>query len=161
MNQTMIQNLQEAWRAALEEFLVITPTGDKSLVPNLQQVILNIRYHNLLREGKNEIFIKKVYNDIRNIPDLYSAVMSMSTAFNLELADVAGAIKFFCQRASVYTPATNVVDNLTLDRKAPVEALEKILGDNPWLFMLCFASTQERLTLRVMVESGMHTKGAK
>lgn len=161
MTQTMIQNLQEAWRAALEEFLVVTPVGEKALWANLQQVIFNIRYHSLLREGKNEVFVKKVYNDIRNIPDFYAAVMSMATAFNLELADTVGAIKFFCQRASVYTPSTNVVDNLTLGRKAPVEALEKILGDNPWLFMLCFASTQERLTLRVLAESGLNAKVGK
>lgn len=147
MTEPMIEQLQAAWMAAVDEFIAINPDGPKSMLSNLVTVIKKIRDTQLIIEAKNELFVRHIYGDIRNIQDLHILVMSMTTTFMSELAEPVAALDYFCYRAMPYTEKSNVVDNNTLSRKAPVGALGAILADNPWLFMLCFASTQERLTV--------------
>lgn len=147
MTDTVILTIQKAWEAALDEFIALNPSGEKSMLNNLTEVIKKIRHRNLLREGKDATFIRDVYNDVRNLQDFYLLVMSMATTFCLELPDYAEAISYFCNRASIYTVNSGIVDQDSIQRKASVETMIKILTDNPWLFMLCVASTQERLSV--------------
>jgi hypothetical protein len=159
MTVRLIESIRNAWVEGLEEFLALNPTGEKSLLPNLVQVISNIRIHQLLREGKNESFIRRVYDDIKNIPDFYNILMSSTSAFMLELEyPLSDCITFFTQRIEMYSDKSNVVDHVTLSRRAPTGTLTTILSENPWLFMLLVASTHERDTIRTLIEHGI--KGA-
>ena len=146
--------IQEAWIAALTEYVALNPVGEGSMIPNLIDVIRQVRTHHLTREAKNETFRSKVYEDIRNIPAFYTLFMSAATTFNLALPDQYAAIEFFSQRCEVYKVSSNVVDNGVLGSKAPPEALTTILKENPWLFMLLYASTQERITVATLASNG-------
>lgn len=154
MTPTTIEALRDAWRVGLTEFISTDVIGEKSQLSNLFLVIKNIRYHNLLREGKNETFIRKVYDDIRNVPDFYVQLMSAATAFNLMLPDQVGAVEYFLERAIVYSADSAIVDKDTLERRAPDTALKSIVQKNLWLFMLLVASTLEQVTLEVVVANG-------
>uniref|UniRef100_A0AB39CCW6 Uncharacterized protein n=1 Tax=Pseudomonas phage RVTF4 TaxID=3236931 RepID=A0AB39CCW6_9VIRU len=154
MNQEPIDVLREAWRAGLVEFLSMDEVGEKSQLTNLLQVIRNVRYHNLLREGKNESFVRRVYDDIRNVPDFYLLFMSAATTFNLALGDIEGSLDYFCARVIQYSDKSNVVDQMTLSRRAPDTALKTILQQNQWLFMPLLASTLESVTIEVMLAMG-------
>jgi hypothetical protein len=156
MNPRLTDSIRKAWVEGLEEFIALNPVGEKSMLTNLIQVITNIRVHHLLREGKNESFVRRVFDDIRNIPEFYILLMSATTSFMQELDDVTGAINHFCFRTDMYNTKSNVVDTTTLSRQAPVGSLAAILTDNPWLFMLCAASTLERDTVGVLVKHGLN-----
>lgn len=156
MNPRLTDSIRKAWMEGLEEFIALNPVGPKSMLPNLVQVITNIRVHHLLRESKNESFVRRVYDDIRNIPEFYILLMSATTAFMQEIDDVKGAVNHFCFRTDMYTDKSNVVDATTLHRQAPTGTLAAILADNPWLFMLCVASTLERDTVTVLAKHGLN-----
>lgn len=157
MIQHPMEILQNAWRIGLTEFIAIDPVGEKSHLTSLFQVIANIRYHHLLREGKNESFVRRVYDDIRSIPDFYTKVMSAATTFNLTLGDMNGSIDYFCEHLELYSDKSNVVDNMTLSRKAPTEALKTILQQNQWLLMLLVGSVSETVSVAVVMETGRKT----
>lgn len=156
MNERLTDSIRKAWMEGLEEFIALNPVGEKSMLPNLIQVISNIRVHQLLRESKNESFVRRVYDDIRNIPEFYLLLMSVTTSFLQELDDVGAAIKHFCFRTDLYNEKSNVVDATTIQRQAPVGALAAILTDNPWLFMLCVASTLERDTVTLLAKHNLN-----
>jgi hypothetical protein len=156
MTTRLTDSIRHAWMEGLEEFITLNPVGEKSMLANLIQVITNIRIHQLLREGKNESFVRRVYDDIRNIPEFYTLLMSATTSFMQELDDVGAAINHFCFRTDLYNGKSNVVDATTLSRQAPVGALATILSENPWLFMLCVASTLERDTVTMLVKHGLN-----
>ncbi|WDS62239.1 hypothetical protein [Pseudomonas phage D6] len=155
MTQPLIDSIRRAWVEGLEEFLSTDPVGGKSLLPNLTAVIGNIRIHQLLREGKNESYVRRVYDDIRNIPDFYTLFMSAVSAFMLQLDQPHAAMEYFSNRVEVYTDKSGVVDATTLSRRAPTGTLLAILTENPWLFMLLVASTHERDTIAVLVKHGL------
>lgn len=147
MTNVFAEELTEAWLGAVDEFLALNPSGEKSLVSNLAVVIKKIRDQHLLQEAKNEQFVKLVYNEIRNIQDFYNIIMSMASAFMMNINNIDDAIGYFCRRVDLYSPKSGIVDTGLLERRAPDMTLATILGQNPWLFMLCYASTQERLTV--------------
>jgi len=155
MNPSLIDSIRQAWMEGLEEFLALNPVNDKSMLPNLVSAISNIRVHHLLREGKNESFIRRVYDDIRNIPDFYILFMSAVSAFMLQLEQPAAAIDYFCNRIELYTDKSGIIDHTTLSRRAPTGTLKAILSENPWLFMLLVASTHERDTVSMLVKHGL------
>ena len=80
--------------------------------------------------------------------------MSAATTFNLALPDLYKSIEFFAMGCEVYKSSSNVVDAAVLGSKAPLEALTTILKENPWLFMILYASTQERLTVTTLAANG-------
>lgn len=154
MSQTPLEVLQNAWRAGLVEFVSLDPVGEKSQLSNLLQIIKNIRHHSLLREGKNESFVRRVYDDLRNIPEFYLQYMSAATTFNLALGDIEGSIEYLTKRVIQYSDKSNVIDKNTLSLRAPNEALGTILQQNQWLFMAIVGSLSERVTLDVLMELG-------
>jgi hypothetical protein len=155
MTTRLIDSIRHAWVEGLEEFLALNPVGEKSLLSNLIQVIANIRIHQLLREGKNESYIRRVYDDIRNIPEFYILLMSATSAFMLDLELPTDCVHYFCQRIEMYTDDSGVIDHTTLQRRAPTGTLAAILKENPWLFMLLVASTHERDTVATLAKAGI------
>lgn len=161
MNPRLIDSIRNAWVEGLEEFLSLSPVAEKSLTPNLLQVIANIRLYDLLREGKAESFVRRVYDDIRSLPDFHHMFMSATTTFVTQLDDVDKAIDYFCARVDVYTENTQIVDSNLKARRAPTGALATLLKDNLWLFMVLVASVHNRDTIAVMVRNGFLKTGAK
>lgn len=155
---TQIEELEAAWRAALTEFIALDPLDEKSQFDSLMLVIRNIRFHQLLREAKNDSFVRRVYDDIRPIPEFFSAVMSAATTFNMNIANLPQTIQWFAERAELYTDKSAVVDTTMLSRRAPRTALTTLLEQNPWLLMLLVGSTLERVTIEVTLATG---KGRK
>lgn len=155
MTPTLIENLENAWRVGLAEFISQDPMDkEKSYLTSLLGVVANVRIHNLLREGKPESFVRRVYDDIRGVPNFYLQYMSAATTFMLALENPEETMQLFCKRVELYTDKSTVVDNTTLQRKAPTTALTDILSKNPWLFMACVGSTLERATIEVLVANG-------
>ncbi|QBJ02730.1 hypothetical protein MZD04_gp204 [Pseudomonas phage Psa21] len=156
MTDRLIDSIRQAWVEGLEEFITLNPVGDKSLLPNLVDVIQKIRIHHLLREGKNESFVRQVYDNIRNLPEFYTLLMSATTSFTLQLDDIPQAVAYFISRVELYSDKSNVVDTTTIQRRAPTGALSTILLDNLWLFMLLVASTHERDTVTVLAKHNLN-----
>lgn len=161
MTTPLIESIRHAWREALREFIALSPVGEKSLVGNLLEVITSIRTHQLLREGKPESIVRRVFNDVRNVLDFYLIVMSVATTFKSQIEDYEAAISHLTNSFNLYAEDSSVVDKATLQKRAPNGAINGILSDNHWLVMLFAASLHSRDTLTVLLESGYDLRAIK
>lgn len=146
--------LKSAAIVALDELLAKLPVDGETYVGPFAAILSSTRQNFPLYLATDRTLITSAFESLRANSELYSAVMSSTTCFTLELDDLSEAIRFFSSRVAPYSGRSNIVDTATISRMAETDYIVQTLEDNNWLFFITYLSFNERLLLEALIRNG-------